>query len=155
MANWYYYDLMGDRQGPVDSDTLKELAQSGVIVPGTKIETEDGRQSTAGKINGLEFGTPSSPFPVSSPAQAQYEYKCVAAPGVLSVMATRGASQVSDEAKTVASYGLIINRECYDGWEFYSMESINVLSQPGCLAALFGVKAGITAYNMLVFRRQK
>jgi len=176
MANWYYYDSSGSRQGPVDSDMLKRLAQFGEIVPTTKVETEEGRQSTAGKIHGLEFGTsysPYSPAPVPPPTPApvpypftsststpmpspvtsiQYEYKCVAAPMVLRI-AVNPARRTADEAECVESYGKIINRECYDRWEFYSMQQITVENKPGCFS--FGAEPEKTIYNMLIFRRQK
>jgi len=70
MADWYYYDFSGRRQGPVDSDTLKRLALLGEVVPYAQIETEDGRKSTAGRIHGLEFSAllpASSPIPTSLP----------------------------------------------------------------------------------------
>jgi hypothetical protein len=55
MANWYYHDQTGKKCGPVDSGTLKTLAIHGIITPETMILTEDGRESLAGKIKGLEF----------------------------------------------------------------------------------------------------
>jgi len=176
MGNWYYYDLSGYRQGPVDSDTLKRLALMGEVTPSTKVETENGRQSVAGKIHGLDFGTssfgsapvPPAPAPVPKPSppppsppmptpvtSIQYEYKCVAAPMILNVSSSSPTMKSADEAKAAASYGDIINKECYGNWEFYSMEQITVQNQPGCFGFLAGMSVTNTVYNMLVFRRQK
>ena len=54
MANWFYYEG-STKRGPIDSTTLKSLAQHGVVKPETPIETEAGKISTAGKIKGLSF----------------------------------------------------------------------------------------------------
>jgi uncharacterized Tic20 family protein len=68
MTNWYYYDQAGKKCGPVDSGTLKTLAQHGIITPATTILTEDGKGSLAGKVKGLEFPQPySAPASVSVP----------------------------------------------------------------------------------------
>jgi uncharacterized Tic20 family protein len=68
MTNWYYYDQTGKKCGPVDSGTLKVLAQHGIITPATTILTEDGKGSLAGKVKGLEFSQPySAPASVSVP----------------------------------------------------------------------------------------
>ncbi len=42
-----------------------------------------------------------------------------------------------------------------EGWEFYSVETINVEVQPGCLAALQGKGPSYTPYEMVLFRRQR
>lgn len=55
MAKWFYFDKSGSKIGPVESEGMRKLAESGLITPETVIETESGRQSTAGKIQGLVF----------------------------------------------------------------------------------------------------
>ena len=65
MANWYYYEA-GVKKGPIDSTTLKSLAQHGIINQSTPIETDAGQMSTAGKISGLVFGMqPPPPNPIT------------------------------------------------------------------------------------------
>lgn len=61
MANWFYFDSTGNKLGPVDSATLKLLAQHGAITPETPIETETGRKAKAGDIKGLEFAPAAPP----------------------------------------------------------------------------------------------
>lgn len=49
---WYYYDKDG-KQGPIEESDLIFLVQSGVIVQGTIIETETGKQGLARDVKGL------------------------------------------------------------------------------------------------------
>jgi uncharacterized Tic20 family protein len=57
MANWYYYDNNGQKQGPISSTQLQTLVANKIVTPTTIIATEDGRETAAGSINGL-FSTP-------------------------------------------------------------------------------------------------
>jgi len=110
-------------------------------------------------INSFAIPIPSTPIqhtPVPIPVTSiQYEYKCVAAPMIITISSSSPAMQATEEKKTVESFGEIINEECHDDWEFYSMEQITVKNNPGCLGAFMGVKAVETVYNMLVFRKPK
>jgi hypothetical protein len=56
MANWYYYNESGDKI-EVTGGQLKSLAQQGLIVPETVVETPDGKTGRAGKVKGLAFAT--------------------------------------------------------------------------------------------------
>ena len=56
MANWYYYDNDGRKQGLVTGGQLKRLAKAGQITPDTIVETEEGRTAPARKVKGLTFG---------------------------------------------------------------------------------------------------
>lgn len=55
MTNWFYYDNTGKKCGPIDSTTLKTLAEHGIITPETLIENHTGKQSNAGRVKGLTF----------------------------------------------------------------------------------------------------
>jgi hypothetical protein len=77
MANWFYYDDNGQKQGPIDEEQLQILVANGMILPETRIETEDGRKAKAGKIKGLTFPpvdtvSPDNPFvtPLPEPGWA-------------------------------------------------------------------------------------
>jgi hypothetical protein len=63
MANWYYYDQTGKKCGPVDSKTLKTLAQNGIITDNSVIETETGKSAKAKNVKGLEFLSRTVPVP--------------------------------------------------------------------------------------------
>ncbi|MDR1383572.1 MAG: PrsW family intramembrane metalloprotease [Planctomycetaceae bacterium] len=60
MNHWYYYDISGNKKGPVNWDTLRHLALSGKIVSNTQIITPEGQTSQASKIDGLTFGSSST-----------------------------------------------------------------------------------------------
>ncbi|MDR0522793.1 MAG: DUF4339 domain-containing protein [Planctomycetaceae bacterium] len=67
MANWFYYDNNGQKQGPVTGSQLKQLAAQGLVLPETVIETETGRQVTAKEVKGLlsEPATVHVPLPAA------------------------------------------------------------------------------------------
>ncbi|MDR3233703.1 MAG: DUF4339 domain-containing protein [Planctomycetaceae bacterium] len=57
MANWYYYDNGGTKQGPFTDSQLTSLAAQGIVIPQTQVEYErDGKANkriTAGQVKGL------------------------------------------------------------------------------------------------------
>lgn len=55
MSNWYYYNMNGEKIGPITVAALKSLAAQGMIAPETVIENSNGRSTRAGKVNGLAF----------------------------------------------------------------------------------------------------
>ena len=61
MNHWYYYDLQGNKKGPVDWDTLRQLAKNRKIFPNTQVVTPDGQTKSALKVDGLDFSTASTP----------------------------------------------------------------------------------------------
>ncbi|GHT14266.1 hypothetical protein FACS1894170_11130 [Planctomycetales bacterium] len=68
MANWFYFDEKGKKQGPVRGRDLKQLAKNGAITPETIVENEEGNTGKAGKVQGLEF-PPTNPT-ADSPNQS-------------------------------------------------------------------------------------
>lgn len=64
---WFYYDEAGTKQGPLTSAQLKTLATKGVIKPSTRVATDTGKESTAGKVKGL---FPEEPIPATIPQAA-------------------------------------------------------------------------------------
>jgi len=59
--NYFYYDLQGNKKGPVDWDTLRQLAKNRKIFPNTQIVTPDGQTKSALKVEGLDFAVATSP----------------------------------------------------------------------------------------------
>lgn len=57
MANYFYIDANGQRQGPANEQALKELAEYGIITPDTQLETDTGRKGLAKQVPGLKFYT--------------------------------------------------------------------------------------------------
>ena len=50
MANYFYYDANGEKQGPVNAEQFRALVNQAIIRPYMKVETEDGRQTVAGEF---------------------------------------------------------------------------------------------------------
>jgi hypothetical protein len=47
----------------------------------------------------------------------------------------------------------LINEQALAGWDFYQVNSVNIHVNPGCIAALFGVKGFEKKYDMVIFRK--
>ena len=61
MNHWYYYDLQGNKKGPIDKDALRQLARNRKIFPNTRIVTPEGQTTTASKVEGLDFAAATTP----------------------------------------------------------------------------------------------
>jgi hypothetical protein len=55
MANFFYYDTNGTKQGLITSQELQDLVTQGIITPETLLETDTGHKGKAGQIKGLQF----------------------------------------------------------------------------------------------------
>ena len=55
MANYFYTDANGQKQGPINDEQLRTLAARGVVTPDTPLETDSGYKGVAGQIPGLDF----------------------------------------------------------------------------------------------------
>jgi hypothetical protein len=73
------------------------------------------------------------------------QYKCVPAPKEIVI------ESKTDYDVAVRLFANLINKEAYDGWTFYSMESIAVTQKSGCLSALLGLKDRTVYFDMLIF----
>jgi hypothetical protein len=63
MANYFYTDSDGNKQGPLNGQQLQALAAKEIIEPTTPLMTDTGHTGLAGQIPGLQFNTAaSSPF---------------------------------------------------------------------------------------------
>lgn len=74
-TSWFFFDVQGKKQGPITSAQLKALVAGGTITPATRIATEAGQESVAGKIKGL-FPTaapPPVPPQMVNPAPSVYQ----------------------------------------------------------------------------------
>ena len=61
MANFYFTDADGNRQGPLTPEQIQALADRGTITPDTLLESEAGHTGKAGQIRGLKFDTTKPP----------------------------------------------------------------------------------------------
>lgn len=75
----------------------------------------------------------------------QYKYRVVPFIGRLNENdnARKAAEQLTDE----------IQKNIYDGWEFYQLSDVNIQVKPGCLSALFGAKESYVRFDQLIFRK--
>ena len=48
----------------------------------------------------------------------------------------------------------VANEHAQQGWEFFRVDTVGVISQPGCLASLFGASQMTLEYYVVTFRRQ-
>ena len=78
-----------------------------------------------------------------------YTYKMLQVPPNVTV-----AKKVPHDRAAAMYLEDAVSEWAQNGWEFYSVESIGILENPGCLASLFGAKAMITEYYVIVFRRE-
>ena len=60
--SYFFIDANGLKQGPVSDLQLKALAERGVILPDTLLETDTGHKGKAGQIRGLFNEQASNPF---------------------------------------------------------------------------------------------
>ena len=79
-----------------------------------------------------------------------YEYKMVQVPPTIEVKA-------KDWRGNEAAYYLqsIANEQAAQGWEFYRVDTVGVVTRPGCLGALLGAKQTLIEYYVVTFRRPK
>jgi len=47
----------------------------------------------------------------------------------------------------------LASEQAAEGWDFYRVDSIGVVTNPGCLAALFGARQSLIEYFVVTFRR--
>lgn len=71
MPRFYYDDENGTKCGPITFEQVQILANRGVIVAETPLETEGGHKGLAGQLPGLKFPTaPPAPVSPTSPPSA-------------------------------------------------------------------------------------
>lgn len=79
-----------------------------------------------------------------------YEYKMIQVPPTIVI-------KQKEVAGNEAAYYLqsITNEHASDNWEFYRVDTIGVVVEPGCLASLLGARRTLTEYYVVTFRRLK
>jgi hypothetical protein len=77
-----------------------------------------------------------------------YEYKMVQLAPVITVSSSRvKGNEAADYLKS------IVEENTKNGWEFFRVDSIGVLTKPGCLASLLGAKEATLEYYVATFRK--
>jgi len=99
MPNYFYADVDGQKQGPVDEQQLQELIDQGIINPNTRLVTDTGHKGLAGQIPGLSFHSAVSD-PFEQTAQA-----LPVPPPQKQMFCTNCGSSVSEQAVACMSCG--------------------------------------------------
>ena len=77
-----------------------------------------------------------------------YEYKMLQIPPRIQVkIKVALGNEAADYLET------IVNKWSSENWEFYRVDTIGVVTTPGCLASLFGAKAVNLDYYVITLRR--
>jgi len=79
-----------------------------------------------------------------------YHYKMIQLPPAISVKA-----KVEKGQEAAIYLQTIANEQAEQGWEFYRVDTVGVVTTPGCLATLFGSKATYINYFVVTFRKEE
>ena len=88
------------------------------------------------------------PTPISG---SGYEY--IAVPFVGNI--TSGIFTVQNAGIITKQLQTTINEYVSKGWDYYSMEKVNVQVTPGCLASLLGQREVFITFDQIIFRRKQ
>jgi hypothetical protein len=79
----------------------------------------------------------------------KYEYKVISFIGKL----RSGLFSVQDAGDVSKQLQAAINEQASQGWEFVTVNDVNIEVKPGCLAGLFGAKTAFIPFDQVVFRK--
>ena len=79
-----------------------------------------------------------------------YEYKMIQMPPNITV-------QAKEARGNEAAYYLeqVANQWSAQGWEFYRVDTVGVVTNPGCLGMLLGARASLLEYFVVTMRRPR
>lgn len=98
----------------------------------------------------LERPAPFIPASAAGHRAADYDYLTVQVPPTIVV---RSKDLVGNEAAQFLQ--TLIDSHAASGWDFYRVDTLGVLEQPGCLAAIFGAREVLRHYFVVTFRRAR
>ena len=77
-----------------------------------------------------------------------YQYKMIQVPPNIIV-------KEKDQRGNEAAYYLqsLVNEQATEGWEYYRVDTVGVVTPVGCMAALFGAKETLREYYVVTFRK--
>lgn len=79
-----------------------------------------------------------------------YEYQMVQMPP--NIVIKEKGQQGNEAAYYLQS---MANQHAAQGWEFYRVDTVGIVTQPGCLASLFGARQQLIEYFVVTFRRPR
>lgn len=94
----------------------------------------------------------STESPRIGPQRCGWQYRVVALQRDLKVINKAFRTRPANEDILAAYLQSIISQNTAQGWEFYRIDTVNMVESPGCLGSLFGIKETTTTYNLVTFR---
>src|SRR5436305_10547194 len=92
---------------------------------------------------------PTPAVATTSPARCQYRYHVVPFIGAM-----KSGFFSGDNAQTVsAQLNGLIDHYALQGWEFYSLEKVDIQITPGCIGQLLGQNASYITFDKVIFRQ--
>lgn len=82
----------------------------------------------------------------------RYEYRVV--PFIGKLQSGLFGAVVQDAGEVSKQLEAVINQQSSEGWEFVTVNDVNIEIKPGCLSGLFGQKAAYVPFDQIVFRRE-
>jgi hypothetical protein len=79
-----------------------------------------------------------------------YEYMMVQMPPNITVK-----EKVQQGTEAASYLQSLANQHAAQGWEFYRVDTVGIVTQPGCLGSLLGAKQQLVEYFVVTFRRTK
>ncbi|MHB8521891.1 MAG: DUF4177 domain-containing protein [Limisphaerales bacterium] len=80
----------------------------------------------------------------------KYEYKVI--PFIGKLKSGRFGS-LEDAGEVSKQLEAVISQQASQGWEFVTLNDVNIEIKPGCLAGLFGSKTAYMPFDQVIFRR--
>jgi hypothetical protein len=80
----------------------------------------------------------------------EYRYRVVPFIGSMS----SGSFAAGDASTVTAQLQQLIDQEARQGWDFYSLEKVNIQVNPGCIGQLFGQSASLITVDQVIFRQR-
>jgi len=84
---------------------------------------------------------------------AEWQYKVVALQRDFKVINKAFRARPTNEDILADYLQSVITEHTGQGWEFYRIDTVNMVEAPGCLGSLLGHKEATTTYNLVTFRK--
>ena len=128
MANFYFTDADGNRQGSFTLEQLQELVNQGIVKPDTPLETESGQKGLAKQIRALKFpiaepspfdqtvqvASPSVSVPIAMGNKIPLWVTAVGIVAILLVLVVGGVSYINEYDRTKRQKSIEIRNKMMD-----------------------------------------
>ena len=115
---------------------------------GAELTTDLNFCTSCGRSVAGQSEAESNARPNTSSVTSTYLYRMIQIPPTISV---RAHEQTGGEASGYLE--AVAMEQAAQGWDFYRVDTIGVVTQPGCLASLFGARQTFLEYFVVTFRK--